>query len=75
MTKMNDKSEELKKLLKEYVSEVNAKINKLFLFKQIKYVNEHPELVELFPNFGLNTILFNENEKDVNIINIKKEDK
>ena len=75
MTKMNDKAEELKKLVKEYISEVNAKIDKLFLFKQIKYVNEHPELVELFPNFGLNFILFNENEKDANVINIKKENK
>ena len=75
MSKMNEKSEELKKLVKDYVIEVNGKVNKLFLYKQIKYVNEHPELCELFPNFELNSILFNENEKDVNVINIKKENK
>ena len=75
MSKMNEKAEELKKLIKDYVIEVNGKVNKLFLYKQIQYVNEHPELCELFPNFELNSILFNENEKDVNVINIKKENK
>ena len=75
MTKMNEKAEDLKKILDEYVLEVNNKIKKLFLFKQIQYVNEHPELCELFPNFELNSILLNENEKDVNVINIKKENK
>ena len=75
MSKMNDKAEDLKKLVKEYILEVNGKIDKLFLFKQIKYVNEHPELCELFPNFELNSILFNQNEKDINVINIKKENK
>ena len=75
MSKMNEKAEELKKLVKNYVIEVNGKVNKLFLYKQIKYVNEHPELCELFPNFELHSILFSENEKDVNVINIKKENK
>ena len=75
MIKMNDKAEELRNILKEYLAEVNAKIKKLFLYKQIQYVNEHPELCELFPNFELNSILFNDNEKDVNMINIKKENK
>ena len=75
MTKMNDKSDELRKILKEYLIEVNDKIKKLFLFKQIQYVNEHPELCEIFPDFGLNSILFNDNEKDINVINMKKENK
>ena len=75
MSKMNDKSDELRKILKEYLSEVNGKIKKLFLFKQIQYVNAHPELCEIFPNFELNSILFNDNEKDANVINIKKENK
>ena len=75
MVKMNNKAEELKNILKEYLIEVNGKIKKLFLFKQIQYVNEHPELCEVFPDFGLNSILFNNNEKDINVINIKKENK
>ena len=75
MTKMNNKADELKNILKEYLIEVNAKIKKLFLFKQIQYVNEHPELCEIFPDFGFNSILFNNNEKDINVINIKKENK
>ena len=75
MDKMNNKADELRKLLEEYVNEVNGKVKKLFLYKQINYVNEHPELCELFPNFELNSILFNENENNVNVINIKKENK
>ena len=75
LNKMNEKGDELRKILKEYLIEVNAKIKKLFLFKQIQYVNEHPELCELFPDFGLNSILFDDNNKNINVINIKKENK
>ena len=75
MSKMNDKSNELRNMINDYVSEVNYKVKKLFLFKQIQYVNEHPEICDLFPNFELNSILFSDNEKDSNVINIKKEQK
>ena len=75
MSKMNDKSEELRNIINEYINEVNHKVKKLFLYKQIQFVNEHPEICELFPNFELNSILFPNNEKEENIINIKKEDK
>ena len=75
MSKMNSKSEELRNLINEYINEVNYKIKKLFLYKQIQYVNEHPEICDLFPNFELNSILFSDNEKDINVINIKKEQK
>ena len=75
MSKMNDKSKELRNMINDYVSEVNYKVKKLFLFKQIQYVNEHPEICDLFPNFELNSILFSDNEKDINVINIKKEQK
>ena len=75
MTKMNNKSEELRNILNEYINEVNCKVKKLFLYKQIQYVNDHPEICELFPNFDLNSILFSDNEKEGNIINIKKEQK
>ena len=75
MSKMNSKSEELRNLINEYINEVNYKIKKLFLYKQIQYVNEHPEICDLFPNFELNTILFPDNENNTNVINIKKEKK
>ena len=75
MSKMNDKSVEMRNMINEYITEVNHKVKKLFLYKQIQYVNEHPEICELFPNFELNTILFPDNEKDINVINIKKEQK
>ena len=75
MSKMNNKSEELRSMINEYINEVNYKTKKLFLYKQIKYVNEHPEICDLFPNFELNTILFPDNEKNENIINIKQEHK
>ena len=75
MSKMNDKSNELRNMINDYVAEVNYKVKKLFLFKQIQYVNEHPEICDLFPNFELNSILFSDNEKDSNVINIKKEQK
>ena len=75
MCKMNDKSEELRNIINEYIIEVNNKVKKLFLYKQIQYVNEHPELCELFPDFGLNSILFDDNNKNINVINIKKENK
>ena len=75
MSKMNDKSNELRNMINDYVSEVNYKVKKLFLYKQIQYVNEHPEICDLFPNFELNSILFSDNEKDINVINIKKEQK
>ena len=73
MSKMNNKSEELRNMINDYINEVNYKIKKLFLYKQIQYVNEHPEICELFPNFDLNSILFPDNEKNSNVINIKKE--
>ena len=75
MSKMNNKSEELRSMINEYINEVNYKTKKLFLYKQIKYVNEHPEIWDLFPNFELNTILFPDTEKNENIINIKQEHK
>jgi len=75
MSKMNDKSNELRNMINNYVSEVNYKVKKLFLYKQIQYVNEHPEICDLFPNFELNSILFSDNEKDANVINIKKDQK
>ena len=75
MCKMNDKSEELRNIINEYIIEVNNKVKKLFLYKQIQFVNEHPEICDLFPNFELNSILFSDNEKDINVINIKKEQK
>ena len=75
MSKINDKSEELRNIINEYINEVNHKVKKLFLYKQIQFVNEHPEICELFPNFELNSILFPDNEKDTNSFNIKKENK
>ena len=75
MCKMNDKSEELRNIINEYIIEVNNKVKKLFLYKQIQFVNEHPEICDLFPNSELNSILFSDNEKDINVINIKKEQK
>ena len=75
MCKMNNKSEELQNLINEYINKVNNTVKKLFLFKQIQYVNEHPEICELFPNFDLNSILFPDEEKKANVINIKKEKK
>ena len=75
MSKMNNKSEELRSMINEYINEVNYKTKKLFLYKKIKYVNEHPEICDLFPNFELNTILFPDNEKNENINKIKQKHK
>ena len=75
MSKMNNKSEELRNMINEYINKVNYTTKNLFLYKQIQYVNEHPEICELFPNFNLNSILFPDEEKTANVINIKKEKK
>ena len=75
MSKMNNQSDELRNIVNEYIIEVNYKIKKLFLYKQIQYVNEHPEICDLFPNFELNSILFPDNEKDAKSFDIKRENK
>ena len=73
MSKMNDKSEELRNTINEYISEVNYKVKNLFLLTQIQFINEHPEICDLFPNLELSSNLFSNNEKATNAINIKKE--
>ena len=76
LVKMNDKANQISNLVKEYVLEVNAKIKKLFLFKQIQYANEHPEICELFQELKLDEFLFNNEKKnDPSLIKMKKEDK
>ena len=72
MTKMNDKSEELRNTIKEYLNEVNTKVKKLFSYKQIQFVNAHPEICDLFQDFELNSILYLDKEKVINSINIQK---
>ena len=75
MTKMNDESKELRNTINEYLNEVNAKVKKLFSYKQIQFVNIHPEICDLFRDFELNSILYLDKEKVINSINIQKEHK
>ena len=73
LTKSHEKSKNLRGLLNQYTTEINKKLEKILLVKQVKFVNDHPEIVEVFPELKLNYLLeSNDGKEEFNVIKLQK---